>query len=78
MCQRPISNQLRRFTAHSPWQCQSHLAAEMVASGVVVMLKDAGSSVTCLRNEDVHDHWGSSYDSAAEMTLQAARKEYVR
>ena len=42
-----------------------------------MVLKGRASHVTCLRNEDVHDHWGSSYDSAYEMTLQAARKEYV-
>merc|ERR1719424_1432205 len=42
-----------------------------------MILKGRASHVTCLRNEDVHDHWGSRYDSAYEMTLQAARKEYV-
>jgi hypothetical protein len=42
-----------------------------------MILKGRASHVTCLRNEDVHDHWGSRYDSAYEMTLQAARNEYV-
>jgi hypothetical protein len=42
-----------------------------------MILKGKSSHVTCLRNEDVHDHWGSKYDSAYEMSLSAARKEYV-
>ena len=42
-----------------------------------MVLDAAGSHVTCLRNEDVHDDWGSAYDNDHQMTLQQARLEYT-
>merc|ERR1712086_494276 len=42
-----------------------------------MVLDHAGSHVTCLRNEDIHDDWGSAYDNDHEMTLQQARLEYT-
>jgi hypothetical protein len=42
-----------------------------------MVITSPGVSVTCLRKEDVHDHWGSAYNYAHEMSLPAARKEYV-
>jgi len=42
-----------------------------------MILDAAGSHVTCLRNEDIHDDWGSAYDNDHQMTLQEARLEYT-